>query len=93
MHARRAAAFDAPAIHSDVVTRLPADTVITARRRADLKLLRRAFNADNTTASELSAAFRVQDPDFYGAVLAGHDEAAGLGISSRPVAPSNGRRS
>ena len=31
MHARRAAAFDAPAIHSDVVTRLPADTVITAR--------------------------------------------------------------
>jgi GMP synthase (glutamine-hydrolysing) len=31
MHAGRAAAFDAPAIHSDIVTRLPANTVITAR--------------------------------------------------------------
>lgn len=65
---------------------------VEQRRRADLKLLRRAFHADNDTASEFSAAFRVQDPDFYGAVLAGYDEAAGLGISSRPVAPSKGRR-
>jgi GMP synthase (glutamine-hydrolysing) len=31
MHARRGAAFDAPAIHSDIVTRLPQDTVVTAR--------------------------------------------------------------
>jgi GMP synthase (glutamine-hydrolysing) len=31
MHARRPAAFDAPAIHSDIVTRLPDNTVVTAR--------------------------------------------------------------
>jgi GMP synthase (glutamine-hydrolysing) len=30
MHRRRMAAFDAPAIHSDVVTRLPQGTIITA---------------------------------------------------------------
>jgi GMP synthase (glutamine-hydrolysing) len=30
MHAQRAAAFDAPAIHGDEVIRLPADTVVTA---------------------------------------------------------------
>jgi GMP synthase (glutamine-hydrolysing) len=31
MHATRDAVFDAPAIHSDIVTRLPADSVVTAR--------------------------------------------------------------
>jgi GMP synthase (glutamine-hydrolysing) len=31
MHAGRAAAFDAPAIHSDIVTRLPEGTTVTAR--------------------------------------------------------------
>jgi GMP synthase (glutamine-hydrolysing) len=31
MHARRGAAFDAPAIHSDIVTCLPAGAVVTAR--------------------------------------------------------------
>jgi GMP synthase (glutamine-hydrolysing) len=30
MHRRRTAAFDAPAIHSDVVTRLPQGTIVTA---------------------------------------------------------------
>jgi GMP synthase (glutamine-hydrolysing) len=30
MHARREAAFDAPAIHSDIVTRLPQGSIITA---------------------------------------------------------------
>ncbi|MFT4115337.1 type 1 glutamine amidotransferase [Bradyrhizobium sp.] len=30
MHAGRSEAFDAPAIHSDIVTRLPANTVVTA---------------------------------------------------------------
>lgn len=65
---------------------------VEQRRRADLKLLRRAFNADNDTASEFSTAFRIQDPDFYGAVLAGHDEAAGLGLPNSPMASSGGRR-
>jgi GMP synthase (glutamine-hydrolysing) len=31
MHARRGAAFDAPAIHSDIITRLPENAVVTAR--------------------------------------------------------------
>jgi len=31
MHARRGDVFDAPAIHSDIVTRLPPDTTVTAR--------------------------------------------------------------
>lgn len=62
------------------------------RRRADLELFRKVFHADTSSAAEFSDAFRAQDPDFYGAVLAGHDETAGLGISTRPVAPSKGRR-
>jgi GMP synthase (glutamine-hydrolysing) len=31
MHAKRDAVFDAPAIHSDIVTRLPQDSIVTAR--------------------------------------------------------------
>jgi hypothetical protein len=65
---------------------------VEERRRADAKLLSRVFHADADTAAGFSAAFRAQDPVFYGAVLAGYDETAAPGADRGPVAPSKGRR-
>jgi hypothetical protein len=65
---------------------------VEERRRADAKLLSRVFHADADTAAGFSAAFRAQDPVFYGAVLAGYDETAAPGAGRGPVAPSKGRR-
>lgn len=58
---------------------------IEQRRQADLKLMRRVFDADRTAASSFSDSFRSQDPDFFGAVLAGFDEVAAIGPPVRPV--------
>lgn len=65
---------------------------VQERRRADAKLLSRVFHADADTAAGFSAAFRAQDPVFYGAVLAGYDETAVPGENRGSVAPSKGRR-
>jgi GMP synthase (glutamine-hydrolysing) len=49
MHATRDVMFDAPAIHSDIVTRLPQDTIVTARnamseiQAAEIRLGRGVF--------------------------------------------------
>jgi GMP synthase (glutamine-hydrolysing) len=49
MHARRDAVFDAPAIHSDIVTRLPQGSIVTARnamsevQAAEIRLGRGVF--------------------------------------------------
>jgi GMP synthase (glutamine-hydrolysing) len=49
MHATRDAMFDAPAIHSDIVTRLPQDSIVTARnamsevQAAEIRLGRGVF--------------------------------------------------
>lgn len=49
MHAKRDAAFDAPAIHSDIVTRLPQGSIVTARnamseiQAAEIRLGRGVF--------------------------------------------------
>jgi GMP synthase (glutamine-hydrolysing) len=49
MHAKRAAMFDAPAIHSDIVTRLPQGSIVTARnamseiQAAEIRLGRGVF--------------------------------------------------
>ncbi len=65
---------------------------VEERRRADAKLLSRVFHADADTAAGFSAAFRAQDPVFYGAVLAGYDETASPRTDAGTVAPSKGRR-
>jgi hypothetical protein len=66
---------------------------VEERRRADAKLLSRVFHADADTAAGFSAAFRAQDPVFYGAVLAGYDETAASGAPGGAVdrAQSKGR--
>lgn len=58
---------------------------IEQRRQADLKLMRRVFDADQSSALAFSDSFRTQDPEFFGAVLSGFDEVAGLGGSHRAV--------
>lgn len=63
---------------------------VEARRRADAELLTKVFHADANSAAQFTAAFRAQDPVFYGAVLAGHDEAAGFGPPDSSLA--QGRR-
>ena len=52
---------------------------IEQRRQAELKLMRKVFDADKHSASQYSASFRAQDPDFFSAVLAGYDEFAPAG--------------
>lgn len=47
---------------------------IEQRRQNDIKLMRRVFDADQTTTSNFSAALRVQDPDFYGPLLEGFEQ-------------------
>lgn len=63
---------------------------VEARRRADAELLAKVFHADADATTGFTAAFRAQDPVFYGAVLAGHDEATSFGSQSGPV--GKGRR-
>lgn len=52
---------------------------IEQRRQAELKLMRKVFDADKNSATQFSNSFRAQDPDFFGAVLAGYDELASVG--------------
>lgn len=61
------------------------------RRQAELKLLRKVFDAHETTGTKFTDSFRAQDPDFFGAVLAGYDELAAVGGVDSPVA-KGGRR-
>lgn len=51
---------------------------IEQRRQAELKLMRKVFDANETAGTKFSDSFRAQDPDFFGAVLAGFDETAGI---------------
>lgn len=60
---------------------------VEQRRQRDMQLMQRVFNADKTTASQFSDSFRAQDPDFFGAVLQGYDELAGIGGMDSAVAP------
>jgi hypothetical protein len=65
---------------------------IEQRRQAELKLMRRVFDADDTTASQFSNSFRAQDPDYFSVVLEGYDASTALGADRGSVAPSKGRR-
>lgn len=65
---------------------------IEERRKADLKLLSKVFHADTDTSAGFTTAFRAQDPDFYSAVLAGHDESTAFGALGSSLASSKGRR-
>lgn len=59
---------------------------IEQRRGRDLKLMRRVFDADRTTATKFTDSFRAQDPDYFGVVLEGFDEAASLGVDPGSLA-------
>ncbi|NPU23985.1 hypothetical protein [Bradyrhizobium denitrificans] len=58
---------------------------IEQRRQADLQLMRRVFDADRSATDEFAAAFRVQDPDIYGALLSEFNEMPELGASHRAL--------
>lgn len=60
---------------------------IEQRRQAELNLMRRVFDADDSATSEFSTAFRAQDPDFFSAVLEGYDRLSATGGNDRAVAP------
>lgn len=64
---------------------------VEQRRRADAELLTKVFHADADTAAKFSSAFRAQDPVFYGAVLAGYDEAAASGAADSSLAKGKRR--
>jgi hypothetical protein len=65
---------------------------IEQRRQAELKLMRKVFDADGSSASQFTTSFRAQDPDFFGAVLAGYDELSAPGGVDSAVAPKGARR-
>lgn len=59
---------------------------IEQRRQAELKLMRKVFDANETAGTKFSDSFRAQDPDFFGAVLAGFDETTATGDMGGAVA-------
>lgn len=63
---------------------------IEQRRQNDLKLMRKVFDADKASTAQFTDSFRAQDPDYFGVVLAGYDEAAALGDPDSSLA--KGRR-
>lgn len=58
---------------------------VAERRRRDMKLLRRAANADEQLTTAFTSSFRIQDEDFYGVVLQGFDAVAAPRASDRAV--------
>jgi hypothetical protein len=59
---------------------------IEQRRQAELKLMRKVFDANESAGTKFTASFRAQDPDFFGAVLAGYDELSPVGDVGGAVA-------
>jgi len=49
---------------------------IEQRRQAELKLMRKVFDANESAGTKFTDSFRAQDPDYFGVVLAGFDEVA-----------------
>lgn len=65
---------------------------VAQRRRADLKLMRRVFDADQSAVAAFSDSFRAQDEDFYRTVLSGFGEATAPGRDHRAVGPQPNKR-
>lgn len=61
---------------------------VEERRKQDMLLMQQVFNANEASASQFSASFRAQDPDFFSVVLQGYDELSALGGMDSAVAPS-----
>lgn len=57
---------------------------IEQRRQNELKLMRRVFDANETTGTKFGDSFRAQDPDFLSVVLEGFDAAE---AASNPPGP------
>lgn len=65
---------------------------IEQRRQSDLRLMRRVFHADGATSTTFTDSFRAQDPDFFGAVLAGYDELSAVSGDDSALAEKRGRK-